>query len=348
MRGLLSSVSALVIASTLSACSPFQSGMKSSSSAKPTFGGQSYSAVFAEPQPGSTCNDLTQGKGPDRVYGCTTHLEIVADVYRQLLWREPDAAGVATWTQYLAQGHSKAELEAEVRKSVEYQQKWGGMSLVYSSFANLFDRLPTDDEAINWQNWAAVQFASGRSLGEFGPELVRHFMSQGEFQAKFPGVPATGYEALVADIYWKSFGREPSPEESARWSNHLLTATLLGMYTELAHSDESFLAANYRALLGRNPDPIGRETFLSYLSNGGDRNEVLRAIQNSPERRSRYQTAGFFHLEGAIFYSNGQDAYCLIPTWERFLQVGGAADLSNVDMTRPGLPVGMRNDGVCQ
>lgn len=60
------------------------------------------------------------------------------------------------------------------------------------------------------------------------------------------------------------------------------------------------------------------------------------------------QPEGFFKLDGdGIYYSNGNDAFCLYSKWEDFLMAGGRADLGNV-RTIPGstLP-SMRNDGVC-
>lgn len=58
--------------------------------------------------------------------------------------------------------------------------------------------------------------------------------------------------------------------------------------------------------------------------------------------------AGFFKPAGthAIFYSNGENAFCMIPTWEMFIGAGGRPDGSNVLPTY-GLPRALRNDRAC-
>lgn len=63
------------------------------------------------------------------------------------------------------------------------------------------------------------------------------------------------------------------------------------------------------------------------------------------------QPEGFFQIpgDGAIYYSNGKDAFCKYPHWENYLRAGGKADLSNVKkMSDPRLPPAMRNDGDCK
>lgn len=50
-------------------------------------------------------------------------------------------------------------------------------------------------------------------------------------------------------------------------------------------SDEAFLLAAYRRLLGRDPDPAGRHAFLKRLHNGVTQTEILGDIRFSPEGR---------------------------------------------------------------
>jgi hypothetical protein len=52
-------------------------------------------------------------------------------------------------------------------------------------------------------------------------------------------------------------------------------------------NDEEFLDAAYVALLGREPDPKGREHYLRRLAFGGSRIETLRDLRGSPEGRAK-------------------------------------------------------------
>ena len=60
------------------------------------------------------------------------------------------------------------------------------------------------------------------------------------------------------------------------------------------------------------------------------------------------QAVGFFRVDGgdAVYYSNGDDAFCGYPSAESFFKSGGAKDFSNVTNRVGGLPA-MRNDGAC-
>ena len=61
------------------------------------------------------------------------------------------------------------------------------------------------------------------------------------------------------------------------------------------------------------------------------------------------EPAGFFKADAgpAVFYSNGQNAFCLIPNWDTFLMMGGAPNGSNIRTGRTSLPTSMANHGVC-
>lgn|GEM_PF-4056461 len=56
------------------------------------------------------------------------------------------------------------------------------------------------------------------------------------------------------------------------------------------------------------------------------------------------QPAGFFQVGGTIFYSNGVNAFCRIPTWPKFLEMGGDGAHG---AQRAAVPAGMRSDPVC-
>jgi FkbM family methyltransferase len=61
--------------------------------------------------------------------------------------------------------------------------------------------------------------------------------------------------------------------------------------------DAAFLTATYHALLGRSPDPDGFQHYLDFLRQGGDRRQIIRDIQASPEWQVRAPERARFNAE---------------------------------------------------
>ena len=68
-----------------------------------------------------------------------------------------------------------------------------------------------------------------------------------------------------------------------------------------------------------------------------------------PQPGEPLEPAGFFKADAGpgVYYSNGQNAFCLIANWDAFLMMGGASNGSNIRTGRTSLPTNMANHGVC-
>jgi hypothetical protein len=111
-------------------------------------------------------------------------------------------------------------------------------------------------------------------------------------------------EDFIRAAYNAILGRDPDPEGL----RHYLSALRDGcrrtrILYALARSDEArararcqdlrplpddaFIDAVYQRLLGRRPDPTGKDHYLRLLAKRGGRERVIRDIGNSPEARAR-------------------------------------------------------------
>lgn len=57
--------------------------------------------------------------------------------------------------------------------------------------------------------------------------------------------------------------------------------------TDKSSTDEDFLAASYRVVLGREPDEGGAKTNLAFVKDTGQRKTMLRSMLESPEFKAK-------------------------------------------------------------
>jgi hypothetical protein len=98
---------------------------------EPDAGGAAY--WLAKRQAGLTLPAISSyfSHSPEFVarYGTLTDEEFVALVYRSVMRREPDSAGLAYWRQRMAEGMSRGSLMAHFSESAEFRQATGSLSV---------------------------------------------------------------------------------------------------------------------------------------------------------------------------------------------------------------------------
>ena len=125
---------------------------------------------------------------------------------------------------------------------------------------------------------------------------------------------------------------------------------------EIANSDEARIRAMYNYHLRREPDAPGMKHWLSVKQSGKSLEEVRSNFRRAVECKvdclpPAVVPAGFFQVpnNGAIYYSNGVNAFCGFRHWGDFVGAGGAQNLTNVNQIRDmSLVNNMANQGVCQ
>lgn len=206
----------------------------------------------------------------------------VSGLYRVVLGREPDAAGLQSWLQALAGGTSRL---AVARAFVEGPES--DALRVQAAYVKFLHR-PADPAGLAS---SLAMLSHGSVTG-----LVAALTSSPEY---FGDASLTVHQAYVQQLYRDLLVREPSPEELAAW-----TAMLdQGSATPAQVADAFLTSLEYRIrlvqraythYLGRPADPEGLQASLALLANGTEE-QMTAALIGSLEYylRSGGTSAGF-------------------------------------------------------
>ena len=156
-------------------------------------------------------------------FGGLTNEQLVVNLYREALGRQPDAAGLAYQVAALNTGTSRAQLIANFVESPEAAAQFeakhpGGIwvrdteaTIVAMAYDAVFDRAP---DGIGLPFWSEKL-----SKGELSiRQMVQSIASSDEFQARHAHEDDAAY---VASIYRSALEREPEADGLAFWVDHL-------------------------------------------------------------------------------------------------------------------------------
>ena len=155
-------------------------------------------------------------------YGNPDDRTFVTLLYKNVLGRAPDAAGLTNWTNALAAGMSRADAVLGFSESVEDKEKskatiekglWlsdDDAAKVARLYHATLNRLP---EAGGLENWTAA-LRSGSSL----LQITDGFTGSAEFQQKYGSLNDTAFVTL---LYNNVLGRGPDNAGLANWTNAL-------------------------------------------------------------------------------------------------------------------------------
>ncbi|SDC82621.1 DUF4214 domain-containing protein [Belnapia rosea] len=155
-------------------------------------------------------------------YPAVSNSGFVTLLYQNTLGREPDAGGLAGWTSYMDQGHSRVELLTLFSESAEHYSRtaslWTNgiwdMDETGAAVARLYyAALGRAPDAGGWQGWTDY-VKGGHSLSE----LAAAFPASAEFQARYPSVDNAGYVRL---LYENTLGREPDQGGYDGWLGYM-------------------------------------------------------------------------------------------------------------------------------
>lgn len=197
--------------------------------------------------------------------------------YADFLGREPDANGLAYWTNEIRQCGSDAACIAQRRVGVsaaffvetEFQE---ASSFVYRLYKSALGRRPTFAEFTADRS----QVVSGQNLEANKEAFVRAFVARPEFQRKYPGV-------MTAQQFSESL--LDTVREGARVDLSFERNVLIGMYDgsdgrarilrrladapafARAEYNRAFVLMQYFGYLRRDPDQGGYDFWLNVLDN---------------------------------------------------------------------------------
>jgi uncharacterized protein with LGFP repeats len=198
---------------------------------------------------------------------------VVTSLYRDMLGRDPDPAGLRGWATSIVTGTSAGQVAGYIAVSQEYAS-----AQVRSAYRDVLRREPEAGGLLNWTN--AVMG------GLLRPEDLRGaLIASDEYYINAGGTDAAYINALYVDI----LKRTPQPAEVAAWqANYLASGRGIvshGVWKSLESAglrvDEAYLL-----YLGRATDPTGRAGWAPVLQAFGEAS-LRSGIVDSPEFASR-------------------------------------------------------------
>ena len=226
----------------------------------------------------------------------------VSRLYRNFLKREPDEKGLADWVDVLVSGRGTgAKVVSGFVLSPEYQaNSLGNEEYVTALYHIIFNR---DPDAAGLNAWIAVM-----ENGCTNKKVLAGFINSDEFYnlCRDLGIARGAYysdeiadqnvniAAFIARLYKICLGRPYEQEGLDNWVMGLASKTTTGTsvvrgffksqeFKDRSLNDTLFVTVAYQTVLDREPDESGLKNWLSKLSEGYTRNDVLDGFLQSWE-----------------------------------------------------------------
>jgi hypothetical protein len=178
----------------------------------------------------------------------------VTGLYRDLLHRAPDMAGLSHWMQMIQMGASDQQVATDIWRSAEHRG-----DEVDAFYAQFLGRAADASGRANWVN----QLMSGM-VDELG--LMVDLLASREYV-----VTHNSPAAFVNGAFTTVLGRMPNMTEQAFWMNMLQMQGPANVARGIATSMESdtrIVDSYYQSFLGRGPDASGLNHWVMQLQTG--------------------------------------------------------------------------------
>ena len=193
----------------------------------------------------------------------------VNNLYHDLLGRNPDSTGSASWVFQLNNGMSRQVAATDFWRSREHRQ-----FEVNQFYQKYLGRSADPSGSSAWVN--ALQ------AGATELQVEQGFLNSTEYKGLHSGDKAY-VDALYADV----LGRAPSGSEEAAWIAVLDQNGSGPVVSGIVNSSESYrhiVDLDFTTYLDRSPDSSGESFWTSVLqNNGGNVEQVAEAILASDE-----------------------------------------------------------------
>jgi hypothetical protein len=240
--------------------------------------------------------DLLKDAGLPILTGREVDEHMVARLYVAAFNRAADPAGLVNWTRQLAAGASLDDVAAGFLGAPEFALRYGSdpsnQALVDQLYTQALHRAP---DAAGEASWVAAL-----NGGESRADVVAGFSESDENRQALSAATNISYSATVeeevARLYATAFLRGADPSGFSTWTQALINGDSLGQVAAqfiqspefAAHygssvSNDAFVAAMYTNTLGRAPDASGEASWISELSSGLSRADMLVGFSDSAE-----------------------------------------------------------------
>ncbi|VVN83865.1 DUF4214 domain-containing protein [Pseudomonas fluorescens] len=226
-------------------------------------------------------NGLTVGVMDNNVF--TSSKLFAMQMYRDILYREGEGAGVQYWQGRLDAGVSHAEVATSFLDSTELQGGTGAIARLYFGSLN---RLP---DAPGMSYWMDKQ-----QLGTPLSQIAAAFAASPEFTLKYAGLDNP---AFIESQYQSVLGRSATVQEQTQWATQLVAdasrgVVLLGLTESAEYKAASetklSVAMNYLGLLGRPAEQAGFDYWVNQQNTGVSEITVVGSFIASQEFHDRF------------------------------------------------------------
>ena len=199
---------------------------------------------------------------------------VVEGLYRNILGRDADPAGLAHWDAQLKAGESAAQVAGQFFQSPEYTT-----DVVESYYQTYLGR---DGDPAGVASWVAKLQA-----GASEEEVAAAFLSSPEYSAKH----VTDGD-FVQSLYENILGREGDPAGINNWTQLLGAGTSRGAvaasFIGSPESSQRAIDGDYNVFLARVGDTSGVNSWMAQVQNGSmTLAEVAALFAGSPEYATR-------------------------------------------------------------
>lgn len=228
--------------------------------------------------------------------------DFVERLYRNVLQREPDAAGLSAWTEVLKLGQEDgAKVALGFFQSPEFiEQNLSNEDYVKLLYATLLGR---EADSAGLDAWVALLdegmsklyvFRGFAESMEFYDICQAYGIIRGNVPLTRPQDQNEGVTKFIVRCYRLCLGREADEGGLNEWCNQILTGKNTAKEAALGFvfsdelkdqnlSDEAYIKMLYKVFLDREADPVGLGSWLKVLSEGADRMEVFNGFADSVE-----------------------------------------------------------------
>ena len=220
--------------------------------------------------------------------------QFLTRLYRQVLGREPDQAGLNYWLNLLANGTTGADVVYGFFFSHEFVRSNHSNSrfldILYSA---IFNRAADAAGKNYWLNHLSMGFPRENIIAGFtvSNEFTALCNSFGIVRGTYVPPPGAAERVYVTHLYRTMLGREANQSDLNYWVNMMLTGTTAAVvaynvlfsneFTNRNLSNERFIDVLYLSMLNRAADAAGRAGWLHQLNLGTSRYDIFVSFVNS-------------------------------------------------------------------
>ncbi|MGE5422975.1 MAG: DUF4214 domain-containing protein, partial [Ignavibacteriales bacterium] len=228
--------------------------------------------------------------------------DFVTRFYQLCLLRDPDTEGLTFWTNNLV---NQVQTGADVARGFIFSDEFIARNLSDDEYLDImyhafFNRDPDADGKSFWLNCISSGTSRLEVLAgfvnsdEFNTLCSSYGITRGSIDTTEPVDPDAAITDFVTRFYQECLSREPDTDGLNFWVDTLKGGSQTGanLANEFIFSDE-FIARNvtddqyldimYSAFFDRVADTEGKAFWISLMSSGTSRLEVLAGFVNSPE-----------------------------------------------------------------